>query len=463
MTEPYKAAKSLTATQDAASEEAIALLESLFKRAKAQGADAADALLGESESLGVSYRLGELEDVSRSESRDLGLRVIVGKKQAVVSTTDHSKAALDALVDRAVAMAKVAPDDPYCGLADSALLLKGEAPDLDTYDSHVLDTEALIRMAEEAEDAARAVEGVTNSEGAGAEWGAGRITLATSDGFANGYKTSSFGVSVSVLAGEGVAMERDYDYSSKRHLIDLDSPADVGRHAGEKAVKRLNPKRVKTVQVPVMFDPRVSGGLVRHLSGAINGQSISRKSSFLRDKMDQAIFAKGIRIVDDPLRIRGLRSKPFDGEGVATKTTLVIDDGVLKTWFLDTSTARQLGLQTTGHASRGTGAPPSPGSTNLYLEAGNKSVKDLMAEMKTGLYVTELIGMGVNGVTGDYSRGASGFWIENGEIAYPVNELTIAGSLKDMFLHLTPADDLEFRYGIDAPTVVIEGMTVAGG
>jgi PmbA protein len=327
----------------------------------------------------------------------------------------------------------------------------------------VLDTEALIRMAAETEDAARAVEGVTNSEGAGAEWGAGRITLATSDGFANGYKTSSFGVSVSVLAGEGMAMERDYDYSSKRHLIDLDSPAEVGRHAGEKAVKRLNPKRAKTAQVPVMFDPRVSGGLVRHLAGAINGQSISRKSSFLRDKMGQAIFPKGIRIIDDPLRIRGLRSKPFDGEGVATKTTLVIDDGVLKTWFLDTSTAKQLGLQTTGHASRGTGAPPSPGSTNLYLEAGNKSVEDLMAEMKTGLYVTELIGMGVNGVTGDYSRGASGFWIENGEIAYPVNELTIAGNLKDMFLHMTPADDLEFRYGTDAPTVVIEGMTVAGG
>ncbi|HKJ73264.1 MAG TPA: DNA gyrase modulator, partial [Alphaproteobacteria bacterium] len=223
------AAKSLTASQDAASDEAIALLQSLFTRAKAQGADAADALLGESESLGVSYRLGQLEDVNRSESRDLGLRVIVGKKQAVVSTTDHSKAALDALVDRAVAMAKVAPDDPYCGLADPDLLLKGEAPDLDTYDSHVLDTEALIQMAAEAEDAARAVDGVTNSEGAGAEWGAGRITLATSDGFANGYKTSAFGVSVSVLAGEGVAMERDYDYSSKRHLIDLDSPADVGK------------------------------------------------------------------------------------------------------------------------------------------------------------------------------------------------------------------------------------------
>ncbi len=349
MTDTSKAAKSLTATQDAASEEAIAILESLFKKAKALGADAADALLGESESLGVSYRLGELEDVSRSESRDLGLRVMVGKKQAVVSTTDHSKQALDALVERAVAMAKVAPEDPYCGLADADLLLKGEAPDLDTYDSHVLDTEALIQMAAEAEDAARAVDGVTNSEGAGAEWGAGRVTLATSGGFANGYKTSSFGVSVSVLAGEGVAMERDYDYSSKRHLIDLESPADVGRSAGEKAVKRLNPKRARTAQVPVMFDPRVSGGLVRHLSGAINGQSISRKSSFLRDMMGKAIFPKGIRIVDDPLRIRGLRSKPFDGEGVATRTTLIIDDGVLKTWLLDTSTAKQLGL--TDHRS----------------------------------------------------------------------------------------------------------------
>ncbi len=457
------AAKSLTASQDAASDEAIALLQSLFTRAKAQGADAADALLGESESLGVSYRLGQLEDVNRSESRDLGLRVIVGKKQAVVSTTDHSKAALDALVDRAVAMAKVAPDDPYCGLADPDLLLKGEAPDLDTYDSHVLDTEALIQMAAEAEDAARAVDGVTNSEGAGAEWGAGRITLATSDGFANGYKTSAFGVSVSVLAGEGVAMERDYDYSSKRHLIDLDSPADVGKRAGERAVKRLNPKRVKTAQLPIVFDPRVSGGLVRHLAGAINGQSISRKSSFLRDRMDKQVFAKGVRIIDDPLRRRGLRSKPFDGEGVATAKTMIVDDGTLKTWILDTSTARQLGLRTTGHASRGTGAPPSPGTTNLYLEAGNQSPADLIGQIKAGLYVTELIGMGVNGVTGDYSRGAAGFWIENGEIAYPVTELTIAGALMDMFLNITPADDLEFRYGTDAPTVVVEGMTIAGG
>jgi PmbA protein len=457
------AAKSLTASQDAASEEAIALLESLFKRAQAQGADAADALLGEAESLGVSYRLGELEDVSRSEARDLGLRVIVGRKQAVVSTTDHSKASLEALVDRAVAMAKVAPDDPYCGLADPELLLKGAAPDLDTYDSHVLDTETLIRMAAEAEDAARAVKGVTNSEGAGAEWGAGRITLATSAGFANGYKTSSFGVSVSVLAGEGVAMERDYDYSSKRHLIDLESPATVGTRAGERAVKRLNPKRAKTAQVPIVFDPRVSGGLVRHLAGAVNGQSISRKSSFLRDKMGQPIFAKGIRIIDDPLRIRGLASKPFDGEGVATAPTVIIEDGVLKTWILDTATAKQLGLKTNGHAARGTGAPPVPGTTNLYLEAGRQSVKDMLGQIKSGFYVAELIGMGVNGVTGDYSRGAAGFWIENGELAYPVNEVTIAGNLKDMFLNLTPADDLEFRYGTDAPTVVVEGMMVAGG
>ena len=457
------AAESLTATQEAASEEAIGILESLFKRAKAQGADAADALLGEAESLGVSYRLGELEDVNRSEARDLGLRVIVGKKQAVVSTTDHSKASLEALVDRAVAMAKVAPDDPYCGLADSELLLKGPAPDLETYDSHVLDTEALIHMAAEAEDAARAVKGVTNSEGAGAEWGAGRVTLATSAGFANGYKTSSFGVSVSVIAGEGVAMERDYDYSSKRHLIDLDSPSQVGNRAGERAVKRLNPKRAKTAHVPVVFDPRVSGGLIRHLSGAINGQSISRKSSFLRDRLGQAVFAKGIRIIDDPLRRRGLASKPFDGEGVATAKTMIVDDGVLQCWLLDTATAKQLGLKTNGHAARGTGAPPVPHSTNLYLEPGRQSVKDMLGQIKSGLYVSELIGMGVNGVTGDYSRGAAGFWIENGELAYPVNEVTIAGNLKDMFLHLTPADDLEFRYGTDAPTVMIEGMTVAGG
>ncbi len=257
-------------------------------------------------------------------------------------------------------------------------------------------------------------------------------------------------------------MERDYEFSSRRHAADLESAAEIGRRAGEKAVRRLGPRKVKSQSVPIVYDPRVSGGLVGHFASAISGSAIARGTSFLKKEMGKPVFAKGISIVDDPHMKRGLRSKPFDGEGVMNRRFHLIEDGVLTTWLLDTATARQLGLETTGHASRGTGGPPSPSTTNLYMEAGCLSVKELIADIRQGLYVTEMIGMGINGVTGDYSRGASGFWIENGEIAYPVSEITVAGNLKDMFLNMTPADDLEFRYGTNAPTIRVEGMTVAG-
>src|SRR5690606_6873154 len=336
-------------------------------------------------------------------------------------------------------------------------------PDLDIEDkTPSLSAEELAALAAEAEEAALAAKGVTNSGGASAGTGRSTATLVTSAGFAGTYAGTSSSFSCSVLAGEGTAMERDYDYSSMRHKADLEKPANIGRRAGEKAVKRLNPRKVNSQAVPVVYDPRVSGGLIGHFAGAISGSAIARGTSFLKKAMGQRIFPESISIVDDPHMKRGLRSKPFDGEGVANRRMTLVENGVLTTWLLDTATARQLGLQSTGHAARGTGGPPSPSTTNLYMEAGCLTVKELIADIRSGLYITELIGMGVNGVTGDYSRGASGFWIENGEIAYPVSEITVAGNLKDMFLNMTPADDLEFRYGTNAPTIRVEGMTIAG-
>jgi PmbA protein len=436
-------------------------LEQLITAAKSAGADGADALLVESVSSSVSYRLGKLEDVERAESHDLGLRVFVGQRVAFVSSTDFSRDALAQLPERAVAMARLAPEDKYAGLAPPERLAK-KIPSLDLEDAHEPSADALVALARDVEGAAMSVPGVTNSEGGGTSFGRSAVSLATSEGFFAGYAGTSFGVGVAVLAGEGTNMERDYDQASARHRSDLQDAVAVGRSAGERAVRRLNPRKMKSQALPIVYDPRVSGGLVGHLAGAISGASIARGVSFLKDMMDKAVFSSTVNILDEPHRIRGLRSKPFDGEGVANRPWKLIENGVLKTWLLDCASAKQLGLATTGHAARGTGGPPSPSSTNLYMAAGSMTPNELMADIKQGFYVTELIGMGVNGVTGDYSRGAAGFWIENGQIAFPVSEITIAGNLKDMFRHLTPANDLEFRYGTNAPTVRVEGMTIAG-
>jgi PmbA protein len=441
--------------------DALSLLDDLIAKAKKAGADAADALLASGVALSHAQRLGEVERLERAESRDLGLRVLIGKRQAIVSSTDESPAALTELVERAVAMARTVPEDPYCGLAEPDQLAR-EISDLDICDWEEPAPEVLIERARACEDAARAVEGVTNSEGAEAGWSLSRIALAASNGFSGAYAASRHSVGVSVLAGEGLGMERDYEFATVTFGADLEDPAELGTRAGGKAVKRLGARKPKTGKFPIVYDPRVAGSLLRHLAGAISGPAIARGTSFLKEKMGKAVFAKGITVVDDPHRRRGLRSKPFDGEGVANQRRNVIDDGTLTTWILSLSSARQLGLPTTGHASRGTSGPPSPSITNFYLEPGPQSPEELMADIKSGFYVTEMMGMGVNGVTGDYSRGASGFWIENGKIAYPVSELTVAGNLKDMFRHLTPASDLKFRYGIDAPTVRVDGMTVAG-
>jgi PmbA protein len=438
-----------------------ALLASMLDAAKRGGADAADALYVEGVSSSVSYRLGKLEDVERAESYDLGLRVFVGQKVALVSSTDFSADALAALPGRAVAMARLAPEDKFAGLAPKDRLATAFAA-LDLEDGQEPGPETLIERARGAEGAALAVKGVTNSEGGGASFSRSAVALATSSGFYGRYAATSHGIGVAVLAGEGTGMERDYDHASARHAGDLRDAEEIGRKAGEKAVKRLNPRSMPSQNVPVVFHPDEAAGLLGHFAGAISGAAIARGVSFLKDRMGQAIFASGINVIDDPHRTRGLRSKPFDGEGVANRRQALIQDGRLTTWLLDCASARQLGLETTGHAARGTGGPPSPSATNLYLEAGRLSAKDLIADIKQGFYVTELIGMGVNGVTGDYSRGAAGFWIENGEIAFPVSGVTIAGNLKDMFANLVPANDLEFRHGINAPTVRIEGMTLAG-
>ena len=393
-----------------------AILSSLLDAARKAGADAADALYVEGVSSSVSYRLGKLEDVERSESYDLGLRVFVGQKIAFVSSSDFSADALAGLPSRAVAMARLAPEDKFAGLAPKDRLATN-LPALDLEDMSEPSADLLIERARAVEGAAMAVPGVTNSEGGGASFSRSAVALATSTGFYGRYAGTSHGIGVAVLAGEGTAMERDYDHASTRHAGDLRTPEDIGKCAGEKAVKRLGPRSMPSQALPVVFHPDEAAGLLGHLTGAISGSAIARGVSFLKDRLGQSVFAPGINIIDDPHRVRGLRSKPFDGEGVANSRRALIADGKLTSWLLDCASARQLGLQTTGHAARGTGGPPAPSATNLYLEAGKLSVKELIADIKQGFYVTELMGMGVNGVTGDYSRGAAGFWIENGEIA----------------------------------------------
>lgn len=422
----------------------------------------ADCLLVRGTSSSASMRLGEIEDLSSSEGFDLGLRVIAGQRQASVSTSDLRRTSLEEIVERAIAMARVAPEDPYCGLASKAQILTSGAPDLDMFDPTELSPERLIELAGATEAAALAVKGVTNSGGADCSFGSAEVLVAASNGFSGQYKGSSFVISAAVIAGEGTEMERDYEYSSARHFNDLESPEKVGKAAGTRAVARLNPRKLQTRNMPVVYAPRVANSLLGHLAAGINGRAVARETSFLKDKLGDRLFPENVRIVDDPLRIRGLKSKPFDGEGLATEALNLVQEGILLSWVMDCASARQLGLVSNGRASRGTSGPPSPATTNLYMEAGELSPEELISDISEGLYVSELIGMGVNTVTGDYSRGAVGFFIENGEITYPVSELTVAGKLVEMFAGITPASDLEFRYGINAPTIRVETMTVAG-
>ncbi|WP_324751073.1 TldD/PmbA family protein [Sphingomonas sp. LY54] len=443
-------------------QEAEARAAALIEAARKAGADAADVLYVGDASTGVQVRLGELEDVERSEGEDIGLRFFVGRRSASVSSSDLSSEALAALVERAAAMAREAPEDHYSGLAPEDRLLREGGADVEGDDGRdPLPTE-LKAMALAIEDAARAVPGITNSEGAGVTAGRSVIALATSHGFCRAYRTSGYSGSASVIAGEGGAMQRDYASHSARWLEDLDGPEEIGRKAGQRAMARLNPGKVASGTMPVVYDPRVGTSLVGHLLAAITGPAITRKTSFLLDHEGKPVFGPGVAIADDPHRRRGLRSKPFDGEGVATGPSKLVDGGRLTGWLLDSASARQLGREPTGHATRGIGGTPGASATNVDMLPGTLTVDELIADIRLGVYVTELIGQGVNPVTGDYSRGATGFLIENGRIAGPVAEITIAGNLIDMFRALVPASDLEHRRAVNVPTIRIEGMTVAG-
>ena len=430
----------------------------LVAAARAAGADRADAVALRGISLSVGVRLGAVEDSERSEGDEFGLRVFVGRRFATVSANALADPA--ALAERAVAMARVAPEDPWADLIDPALLARGFA-DLELTDPSTPDAAELTARALAAEDAARAVAGVTNSGGAAASWSLGGLVLVTSHGFSGAWLRSGHSLSVTAVAGSGTGMQRDWDASSKIWAEDLDAADLVGRRAGERAVRRLAPRKVATVTAPVIWEPRAATGLVGHFLSAINGAAIARKTSFLKDRLGQAVFGPGITIVDDPYRRRGLGSRPFDGEGVAGPVLTLVENGVLNHWLLDGATGRELGLPSNGRASRG-GGSPSPGSTNVTLAAGTVSRDDMVKSVASGLLVTDMIGSGVNGITGDYSRGASGFWIENGEITHPVSEITVAGNLAEMYGRLTAADDLEYRFGLNTPSLMIEGLTIAG-
>ena len=435
----------------------------LVSRASRAGADAADAVFAGGESRSVTVRLGALEDVDGSQGQAIGLRVFVGRRNASVTTDSLDPADLDTLAQRAVAMAREAPDDPYAGLAPEELLLRDPSPDLDLLDPADPDAAALKRRALEVEDAARAVAGVTNSSGASAYASRNVTALATSAGWARGYEGSRHGHSVTVLAGEGAGMQRDYAGHGARHLDDVESAAEIGARAGARAVARLNPGTLTSAAMPVVYDPRVAGGLIGHLLGAINGASIARGTSFLQDRLDEAVFAPGVVIETDPHRLRGARSRPHDAEGLPTTASRLVDEGRLTGWIMASASARQLGLRPTGHAVRGVGGAPGAGVGNLAVLPGGMSPDELMADITTGFYVTELIGQGADLVTGDYSRGASGFAIRGGQLAEAVSGLTVAGNLTAMFAGLTPADDLVRRTGFDAPTLRVDGCTVAGG
>ncbi len=437
------------------------LLQETLQNALKRGADEADVLYVQGTSLSLSCRNQQIEELERSEGRDLGLRVFMGKRQAIVSTNDFSKESLLSLTDRALSMAKQVPEDPFCGLASKEDL----AQTYGTYESHdpLEDTEAfLVEEAKVCERAALAVEGVSKSEGVEASWGKSLIMLATSTDFYGSYEDSSRSLSVSMIAEKKGKMEQDYAFTSAIFREDMASPEAVGREAGERVVKRLSPKKIHSTKIPIIYEPRVGSSLLGHLASAINGASIARRTSFLKDDLEKKLFSEKVMILDDPHIRRGLRSRGFDMEGSATRPLPVIEDGILKTWILDTRTARQLNLKTTGHASRSTGGIPHPSVSNFFMKPGTMTPQDLIKGISCGFYVTDLMGSSVNLVTGDYSRGAIGFMIENGEITYSVSEITIAGNLRDMFLNLTPCNDLVHRYGIDVPTLMIEGMTIAG-
>jgi len=436
-------------------------MQKLLSAAKKCGATDAEVIIIEGSSVSVGRRMGEIESLIRSESQDIGLRVFVDKKSSIVSSSDTSAEALQKMAERAIAMAKSVPEDKFCGIANESEVAK-TFPDLDIYDPTEVSVEDMLKYADEVEQAALDYKGITNSDGADFSSSKGEFCYIASNGFMGGYKSSDFSASVSVVAGSKADMQTDYDFDSTAYFSDLKDFSLIGRNAAMRAVKALNPKKIKTGKMPIVFDNRVSKTIVSSLASAISGSAVARGTSLLKDKMGEQIFSGNINIIDDPFMLRGNRSYPFDAEGIAPQKRAIIENGILQGWFLDLSCARQLGLKSTGNATRGVSSPPSPKPANLYMQAGDISFDELIADIKEGLFVTEMMGKGMSIVTGDYSRGARGFMIENGKITYPVAEVTIAGNLIDMWKNCTPADDLEFKNGIDAPSIRVEEMTVAG-
>jgi PmbA protein len=438
------------------------LLQEVVGAALKAGANAAEAAFAERQSLSVTVRLGALEEVEREEARDLGLRVFIGQRQAVVSGSDVSQGGRAKLVERAVAMARLAPEDPYAGLAPTERLARGDMPDLDLFDPSEPDAETLEARALAAEDAARAVPGVSLSDSSSASWAASSWRLVTSGGFSGFHRASGFSIGSVAIAGEGAGMERAGEGRQTRWQADLPSPEQIGQEAGRRAVARLGPRKIASTTAPVIFENRLAASVLGPLIGAISGPSVARGVSFLKDKLGEQVFSKAVTVTDEPHRLRGLGSSPFDDEGVANQTQAIVDGGVLTTWLLNTASARQLGLETTGHAARGLAGPPGVGTTNLTLQPGTKNQGELMADAGSGLLVTSLFGPSLNPNTGDWSVGCGGFWFENGQIAYPVSEITVAGNLIEAYARIVPGSDLEYRGAANAPSLLIDALAIAG-
>lgn len=435
--------------------------EQFLDLAQQAGADAADVLAVSGTSVQVRVRDGATDKVERSEATDFGLRVFINGASAVVSGTARGAQDFKTLAERAVAMAKTAPPDASLHLQDTSG--KAEPPDtLELADDAEPDTDTLTELALAAEAASREVKGVTKTDGAAASAGHREIALVTSNGFSGNYRRTGYSISASAIAGEGTSMERDYDYSSKVHFADLDNADGIGRRAGERAVRALDPRKMASMKCPVIFEARLASSFASLLAQAANGSGVVRGTSFLKDMMNKQVFAKGVSIIDDPLLVRGLSSKPFDAEGLACDRLDLVEDGVLSNWLLDGRTAAKLDLTSNARAARSTSGQPTPSSTNLWLGNGTVSAQEMIGSVRDGIMITSMFSSGVNMVTGDYSRGAAGLRIENGEITHPVSEITIAGNLKDMFINLTPANDLEMKSSTNAPTCMVEGMTVAG-
>ena len=439
----------------------LTLAARAVEAAKQAGATASDVLAITATDVNASIRNGAPETIERAESSGIGLRVFVGQASATLSSSVLTEDAMRDLAQNAVAIARVAPADPYAGLADSSQLAKTwKTPEI--HDTVLPEMNQLQALAREVEEAGRSVPGITNSSGADASASEHRLALVTSHGFQGQYATSRYSLSTSLIAGSGESMQRDYDYAMTTHYRDLPTPGSIGRSAAERTLVKMNPRKLPSQTAVVYFEPRVGRQLLSAFTSAISGSAIVRGTSFLKDALGTQIFADAITITDDPLRDHGLGSRPFDAEGIAAAARDFVAQGALTSWLLDTRSARQLGLNSTGHASRGLSSAPHPSTSNTHLHGGSGTAEDLFARLGDGFYVTETIGHGTNLITGDYSVGASGFWLEGGQRLYPVSEVTIAGNLRDMFRALDAADDLEFRYSSNVPTLGLPRMTIAG-